>query len=354
MKNINDFLKSEVDNNRTPSIQYAFFDTASVIYKFHYGFSNIKNKVPVTDDSRYDLFSVTKTFTALTVFQLAEEGKIQIDKPAADYLPQFPYSKEITISQLLNHTAGIPNPLPLRWIHLLNEHAIFNRDLFFKEIFQKHPDIKSPPGTKFSYSNLGYVLLGQLIEKISGIPYERYIKEKIIIPSGANDSSLSFTINPERHVTGYQKYWSAINLILGFLLDKKKFMGPKEEKWKPFHNFYINGTPYGGMTGSCSGLIKYAQTLLNNNSTLLNSPYKKLLFTENSIGNKPTGMSNSWFTGILKGNRYFAHAGGGGGYYIELRIYPDLGKGSVIMFNRSGMTDERILDKADDFFISDK
>lgn len=65
-------------------------------------------------------------------------------------------------------------------------------------------------------------------------------------------------------------------------------------------------------------------------------------------------MSLSWFTGSLKGNTYFAHAGGGGGYYTELRIYPELGVGSVIMYNRSGLTDERILDQADRFFISEK
>jgi hypothetical protein len=65
-------------------------------------------------------------------------------------------------------------------------------------------------------------------------------------------------------------------------------------------------------------------------------------------------MSLSWYTGILKGNKYFSHAGGGGGYYIELRVYPELGVGSVIMYNRSGMKDERILDKADAFFITEK
>jgi CubicO group peptidase (beta-lactamase class C family) len=352
MKNIDEFLRNEVDNTHAPSVQYAFFDTGSVVYEFHYGVSNVKAKTQVTAHSTYNLFSVTKTFTALAIFQLAQEGKIQIDKPVADYLPGFPYSKEITISQLLNHTSGIPNPLPLRWIHLAEEHSAFNRNLFFKEIFQKHPGIKSPPGSKFSYSNLGYVILGQLIEKISGMQYETYVREKIIIPSGAGDASLGFYIHPETHVTGYQKYWSATNVILGFLLDKKKYMGAREASWKPFHNFYINGISYGGMTGSRQGLVKYAQALLGNNSVLLDNPYKQMLFSENYINGKPTGMSNSWFIGMLKGNKYFAHAGGGGGYYTELRIYPALGRGSVIMFNRSGMTDERILDKADEFFIN--
>ena len=65
-------------------------------------------------------------------------------------------------------------------------------------------------------------------------------------------------------------------------------------------------------------------------------------------------MSLSWYSGTLKGNQYYCHAGGGGGYYVELRIYPDLGVGSVILYNRSGMTDERILDVVDAFFLTNK
>ena len=65
-------------------------------------------------------------------------------------------------------------------------------------------------------------------------------------------------------------------------------------------------------------------------------------------------MCLSWFRGALNEQEYFAHAGGGGGYYDEIRIYPDLGIGSVIMYNRSGTTDERILDKLDKYFIDDE
>lgn len=65
-------------------------------------------------------------------------------------------------------------------------------------------------------------------------------------------------------------------------------------------------------------------------------------------------MALSWFTGTIEGHAYYCHAGGGGGYYVELRVYRDLGVGSVILYNRSGMTDERILNRADTFFIAKK
>ncbi len=353
MKTIKNFLEGQVDKGNTPSIQYIFFDSESVIFEHRYGVRAVKSETPVDSATTYHLYSVTKTFTALSVLQLVQADKIVLKNSIADYLPEFPYSKAITIEQLLSHTAGIPNPLPLRWIHLVEDHPTFNRNEFFQEVFRNNPKLDSKPGTKFKYSNLGYVILGQLVEKVSGLKLEDYIRQNIIERIGVEPNHLGFQIDRSVHATGYHKWFSASNAVLGFLIDKRTFMGEREGKWKPFHHFYNNGTAYGGLVGTGNALVKYGQALLGDNAVLLNSQYKGILFTERIINNKPTGMSLSWYTGTLKGNRYFAHAGGGGGYYVELRIYPDLGAGSVILYNRSGMTDERILDRADSFFIGE-
>ncbi|WP_157971937.1 serine hydrolase domain-containing protein [Pleomorphovibrio marinus] len=109
------------------------------------------------------------------------------------------------------------------------------------------------------------------------------------------------------------------------------------------------------MIGTPNGFVKYAQELLKPNTTLISDNYKSLLFNENRTNDgKATGMCLSWFKGSLKGNTYFTHAGGGGGYYCEIRIYPDSGIGSVIMFNRTGMSDERFLNKLDNYFVDEK
>jgi D-alanyl-D-alanine carboxypeptidase len=353
MKTIKNFLEGQVDKGNTPSIQYIFFDSESAIFEHRYGLRNVKSETPVDSATMYHLFSVTKTFTALSVLQLVQAGKIDLKNSIADYLPEFPYSKAITIEQLLSHTAGIPNPLPLRWIHLVEDHPTFNRNEFFQEVFRHNPKLDSEPGTKFKYSNLGYVILGQLVEKISGLTLEDYIRRNIIERIGVVPNHLGFQIDPSVQATGYHKWFSGSNAILGFLIDKRKFMGEREGKWKPFHHFYNNGTAYGGLVGTGNALVKYGQALLGDKTVLLNNQYKDILFTERTINHKPTGMSLAWYTGTLKGNRYYAHAGGGGGYYVELRIYPDLGAGSVILYNRSGMTDERILDRADSFFVGE-
>jgi D-alanyl-D-alanine carboxypeptidase len=354
MNQIDDILTRQVEEDETPSVQYIIFNKDSVIYKFQFGFSDLEKNNSATEDTTYNAYSITKTFTALAILQLAERKKLDIKQSVKKYLPDFPYSSEITIRQLMAHSAGIPNPIPLNWIHLASEHKSFNRNIFFAQIFTKNNKTKSEPNEKYAYSNLGYVLLGQLIEKVSGITYEEYVKANILQPLNINPTKLDFTIS-DTHAKGYHKKYSFSNLILGLLMDKSKYMDKTKGTWSSFKDIYVNGVSYGGLIGTRDAFMKYIQELLKPNCKLLSDDYKKMLFTINHTNNgKETGMCLSWFSGQLNGQQYFAHAGGGGGYYCEIRIYPNLKMGSVIMFNRTGMSDERFLDKLDRHIINDK
>jgi CubicO group peptidase (beta-lactamase class C family) len=354
MIEIENVLKKVVDDNNSPSIQYILFDRNNVIEKYSLGLADISGNKKVDGKTTYNAFSVTKTFTALAILQLVEQDKIDIEQSVKKYLPGFPYSPDITIRQVLSHSAGIPNPIPLNWVHLATDHRSFDRNKFFRNIFIKNDKTKTKPNQKFAYSNLGYVLLGQLIEKVTGTSYEQYISDNIIKKLGLENNELGFEITePGSHSKGYQKRLSITNLILGFFIDKSKFMGKAEGKWKPFYNLYVNGASYGGLIGAPDAFKKYIQELLKSNNSLLSDNLKRLLFVENhTIKGKSTGMCLSWFGGELNGNKYFAHAGGGGGYYCEIRIYIEKGIGSVIFFNRTGISDERFLDKVDKFYFN--
>jgi len=353
MNGADNILTKQIIGSQTPGIHYLIFNKNSIIHRFQKGYADVKNHLLVDQNTTFNAFSVTKTFTALAVMQLFEKNRLNIDDPVVRYVPDFHYPSKITIKQLLAHTSGIPNPIPLSWVHLEDEHKTFDRNDFFNLIFRKFNKTKSNPNEKFLYSNLGYVVLGQIVEKVSSRTYEDYIREKIIQPLGINPKELGFDIQKRNlHAKGYQKRFSLVNGILGFFFDKSKYMDISEGKWKPFKNLYLNGTSYGGLLGSPDSFRKYIQELLKPNSILLSDEYKENLFIENyTNSNKATGMCLSWFRGELKGQVYYTHAGGGGGYYCEIRIYRDLGIGSVIMYNRSGMTDERFLDKLDKYFI---
>ncbi len=345
---VNQILADEVKDN-APSVQYLFFDEENIINSFRAGLVDIENELKPTVDTTYNAFSVTKTFTALAILQLSESKKIDIDKPVFNYLPNFCYGKEITVKQLLNHTSGIPNPIPLSWIHLVEAHQSFDRNEFFRAVFKKNRKVKSRSVGKFSYSNLGYVVLGQIIENVSGKLYEDYVTENIIQRLNLECDDLAFTITDENnHAKGYHKKQSFSNFLLGFLIDKNKFMTKAQGKWRSFKNFYVNGISYGGLIGKPQAFMKYIQALIKEDSVLISSEYKNKLLNEN----QNSGMCLSWFTGELNSVKYYAHAGGGGGYYSEIRFYPDIKRGSVVFFNRTGMSDERYLDKVDKYYIS--
>lgn len=349
MKKVDAILQKVVDKHQSPSVQYVFFDRQQILKRFEAGFADIKEKKIVDEKTTYNAFSVTKTFSALAILQLAAEKKLDIEKRVSTYLADFPYDPEITIRQLLAHSAGIPNPIPLSWIHLASEHSFFDRNQFFSAVFSRNRKMKSAPNEKFAYSNLGYVLLGQVIEKVSGLSYEQYITDNILTKLGVSPQQLGFEITQDdRHAKGYQKRFSWINLLLGFFVNKSKFMLGAEGRWRPFREYYVNGASYGGLIGTPNAFVRYLQELLKADSQIFKDDFKKLLFIENyTLHDQSTGMCLSWFTGELRGRKYLAHAGGGGGYYCEIRIYPEQGFGSVIFFNRTGMGDERFLDKVD-------
>lgn len=356
MKNADDLLNELVQKGKTPSVQYLLFDQNQILHQYRAGLADVAGQFQADEKTSYNAFSVTKTFTALAILQLVEEGKVDLDKNASDYIDKFPYTGNITVRHLLSHTGGIPNPNPLPWIHRAEEHEVFDRNAFFDQVFEKHSKVKSLPNEKFAYSNLGYVLLGQLIEQVTGMTYETYTEENILKPLGISSEEMGFELtDPGFHAKGYHKKNSLMNLIIGIFINKKEFRGPAEGPWKPFKPYYINGASYGGLSGNPEAFMKYAQEFLKPDSKLISAEYKQILFTENyTLDKKPSGMCLSWFTNEFNGQRYLAHAGGGGGYYCEVRVYPEAGVGSVIMFNRSGMSDEKFLSKLDKFFFQAK
>jgi D-alanyl-D-alanine carboxypeptidase len=353
MKEIEGVLKALVGKNQTPSIQYIIFDRDDIIYRFAYGYVDIKNRREAEERTTYHAFSITKTFTALAILKLAGENKLDIDDPVKQYLPDMPYPGDITARHLMTHTAGIPGPIPISWIHTEEEHSSFDRDMFFRQVMKKNNKVRSKPGEKFFYSNLGYVLLGQLVEQVSGERYENYIMLNILEPLGLRPADLGFTlVNPQYNAKGYIKRYSFTNSILGLFIDRSKFMDKPEGAWSPFRSNYVNGPSYGGLIGTTGAFVTYVREFIKSGSPVIPETTKKLLFTKNlTLAGNPTGMCMSWFTGNLNGVQYFTHAGGGGGFYCEIRIYPSKELGSVVMFNKTGMNDKRFLDLPDHFFV---
>lgn len=161
-------------------------------------------------------------------------------------------------------------------------------------------------------------------------------------PPRYDGNALDFAINDlSQHAVGCISPVSFSNLLLGCFLDRKKYIKGNYGSWTAFHPFYVNGKAYGGLISNVRGLASYLQAYLDQ-TMFLYAETQERMFTE-----QQGGMSLGWFTGTLQGEKYVCHAGGGGGYYCEIRIYPELKVASTLLRNKSGFSDLRLLDKID-------
>ena len=181
-------------------------DNGKVIYRKGVGLANMEWDIPNTPDTKFRLGSITKQFTATLILQLVEQGKIKLDGKLIDYLPDYrkDTGAKVTIHNLLSHTSGIPSYTSLPGFFQDVSRNPFKVDDFIKKYASG--DLEFEPGTKFVYDNSGYFLLGAIVEKVTGKPYEQVLKENIFDPLGMKNSGYDHwgTIIGKR-ATGYTR-----------------------------------------------------------------------------------------------------------------------------------------------------
>jgi CubicO group peptidase (beta-lactamase class C family) len=177
-----------------------------VIYSRGFGLANMEWDIPNATDTRFRLGSITKQFTAAVILQLVEEGRLSVEDPVTKHLPDYPAEPgdRITIHHLLTHTSGIPSYTGLPGF--MEDHS---RDPYTPEAFVEvfsGLELEFEPGSQWRYNNSGYFLLGVIIEKIEGKPYEDVLAERIFGPLGMADSGYdrSERITPRR-AAGYER-----------------------------------------------------------------------------------------------------------------------------------------------------
>lgn len=339
--------------SKVPGLQYIVVDSKESLFEYAGGWADINNQTVMTLDHTLMAYSMTKTFTAVAILQLVGLGKIGLDDEIDAFLPDIPYSgHHITLSQLIDHTSGIPNPIPLRWAHLMREGASYDEDAALSQVLLNNPNLSFDPGEKFAYSNIGYWLLGKIITQVSGQPYTDFVKANILAPLSISTHEVDFDIpNLDRHVKGYLAKYSFMNLVKGFLLDSK-FWNGYEGNWLLINNLIINGPSFGGLIGTAGGFARFLKDQLQAESALLKPETKQLLETQQSDNRgKPIPMTLGWHVGETDNVAYYFKEGGGGGYHSEMRLYPQNGIASVVMVNRTNFSSTNFLNRVDKVFL---
>jgi D-alanyl-D-alanine carboxypeptidase len=355
MQIIRDQIDEKIRSNDTPALQYVVCDSAGIRFEYAAGEMDIAGHRSISPVTTMMLYSMTKTFTAAGVMQLVQNGSVSLEDPVRKHLPNIPYPESLTVRHLLSQTSGIPNPIPLRWAHLVEEHDGFDEQATLDSILKEHPALDFVPGTKYRYSNISSWLLGHVIAKASGMSYEQYMTENIFVPLGLEQRELAFTISePGNHATGYLRKWSFMNLIKSFLLDSK-LIGEYEGSWLSFNPHLLNGPAFGGLVGSARSASVFLQDMLRENPVIMSKNTKTAFFEQqrNNDG-ELVEMTLGWHVGSVDGIEYFFKEGGGGGFHCEMRVYPSQGIATVVVANNTTFDAPGFLSEIDVSFFAEK
>ncbi len=168
------------------AVSVAVVENGTIVYARAVGTSDVAKNTAATAATRFGAGSITKIFTAVSVLQLVDGGRMKLDDSLATYLPNAPHAKDVTVRQLLTHSSGIPNYLDAALRSGATANATTPQSILSAVAAQP---LEFTPGARFSYSNTGYVLLGLIVEKISGQPLATYEKENILKRAGMTQTT---------------------------------------------------------------------------------------------------------------------------------------------------------------------
>jgi CubicO group peptidase (beta-lactamase class C family) len=345
-------MRTLVERRVSPSLAVTAVRDGDTIVARGYGWSDLEQGTNASAETIYLYCSITKLFTATALMQLRERGLVDLDRPVRAYLPDFPLNhpsgREVTVRHLLSHSSGIANPIPVSWVHLAEEPAV-NLDDFTKRLLARYHQLTFEPGSQYAYSNLGYLVLGQVIERISGQRYTDYIQQHILEVLDMHRTGFSYDHLQDQDVaTGYARSWSMMGILGRFLVDRRLF-GATRHGYSAFHRFLIDGAPYGGLLGPVSELGNFLRAYLGGGTfqgrrILEPSSIVEMLTPQrNNRGEEfstsghemPQRVGLGWHLAGGAEMRSCYHIGGGAGYRSELRIYPSLGYGIAVMGNET-------------------
>jgi D-alanyl-D-alanine carboxypeptidase len=203
IKAIDAYLAAQVQRDGRVGISVAVMKDAQTVLAKGYGQRSLADKRPVETNTLFAIGSVSKQFTCAAILLLAEDGKLSAHDPVAKYYPDLTRAKDITLLDLMNHTSGYPDYYPLDFLDRRLQGRIDPDELLRQYAGGK---LDFEPGTKWSYSNTGYILLGRVVEKVSGQSLGEFLVRRIFKPFGMEHTFFELTASDSRLATGYKTF----------------------------------------------------------------------------------------------------------------------------------------------------
>ena len=296
-KELDDFIETQLGQKSFVGISVALVQGGEMTFCKGYGYASKETKKPVDTETRFAVASITKEFTAASIFLLSEEGKLSVYDPVAKYFPDLTRAQDIRLLDLMNMVSGYRDFYPLDFLttemtkpttpdEVINEYA--KRPLDFE------------PGTRWSYSSTNYSILGRVVEKVSGISYQDFVRERIFTPLGMTHSGFEPDPAGPEAAQGYRSFT---------VVDSEP--APREGlNW-----MYSAGSIY----TTPADMVKWDVALMN--GKILKPESYRLMTTNRLLSN---GAATSYCCGLgrkeVKGEAVLWHNGEAAGFSLTYRI----------------------------------
>lgn len=313
-----------------PGVSILIRKNGQTTYQHSKGLAKKGGNVPITSRTGFRIGSITKTFTALAIMRLVEQGEVTLDDKLLDHIPSLPASfKDITIAQLLTHESGL-----LDYLNDNNNRQTLN-NITNDRILELLPttgiqNLEFAPGSRAEYSNTGFVMLAMIIEQVAGKSYPVFMQEQFFDRLGMSDS---YIIHADRRMSNSGK---AFAMAYGTTTQV----------------FNFNALIYGAsnQVSSLEDLNVFVEALLNGDVVRLET-LQQMTQTRSRIPEFfdygygwQTGTGQHWHTGIYTSPNDFWHLGGFDGYRAIISFNPDLDLQVVVLTNNGERSQEQMLD----------
>lgn len=325
---IDNFVNVQMQKRKIPGLQLAVVQNGRIVKTAHYGFANVQDSIPVSDKTVFPINSITKAFTGVAIMQLVEAGKLTLSSPISAYLPGLPKAwNTVTVLQLLSHTSGIPEI----------DGEDFDEKNAWKKVIALPMDF--PAGEKFSYNQTNYLLLGRIIDTLSGMPFSAFIiKEQLLKVGMPNTIRSGFGAAKQviPHAAGGYRYERGVILNMFFS------MPPSLQT-------------AAGMSSTAREISNWI-IALQNDRLLTKKTSMALLWTPARLNNGNTGGFSGLLNGYAAGwpivtRAEHPAAAAVGGARSAVFVYPNDNLSIVVLTNLAGGSPEEFIDEIAGFYI---
>jgi len=308
-------IQKGMKKHKVVGMSVALVDNDKIVWAEGFGYADKENNRLADANTLYKVGSITKVFTAISVMQLVEKGLLDLNTPIQQYIPELsikthqPTNEAITLRHLMSHTSGLPVDKMAGMFSKNPEHFSVTID------FLNNTHAPYAPGTIATYSNVGMDLIGLIIERVTGQPFEEYVRENLLTPIGMNNSVLrEDDANPTHMSLSYKK-------------------GKFHEEYK------IRNVPAGNLHSNVLEMGNFIRSVLNKNDGLIsNESFEEMsrLQTENTVFDSGAKFGLNWYLNNPKldyAGTFLGHSGGTMNFVSSLMILPEKKLGVIVTAN---------------------